>query len=219
MMYIMKFKKLLHRDVIKSCVFFLCVFAFSFFVLYLLGFVPNELKEESISATSTGTASTTVVGQKQYELPVRIAIEKIGVNAVVQNPTTTNVYELDDLLLHGAVRYPGSGFPGEGNMFLFGHSTGLKLVKNQAFKTFNDLRKLVAGDEVLVYSDSRVYTYKVNNVKLTKDTDVLVDFSVKKNMLTLSTCNTFGQKEERYVVEADYVRSAEISKPIKNADL
>jgi LPXTG-site transpeptidase (sortase) family protein len=200
----MKLGKFFHRDVIKTSIFFLCVFAISFFALYLLGFVPNEMKEESVVTLPTNPTATTT-SKKQSEMPIRITIEKIGVDALVQNPTTTNVYALDDLLLHGAVRYPGSGLPGEGNMFFFGHSTGLTLVHNQAFKTFNNLRKLVAGDMISVYSDKHIYTYKVNNVKLAKSSDVLVDFSVKKNMLTLSTCNTFGQKEERYVVEADYV--------------
>lgn len=200
----MRSGKILHRSTIKTSIFFLCVFALSFFVLYLLNLVPNELKDQNIAAEPTGTASTTTIGKKQYELPVRITIEKIGVNSIVQNPTTTNVYALDELLLKGVVRYPGSGLPGEGNMFFFGHSTGLKLVNNQAFKAFNNLKNLVKGDTILVYSDNHVYTYKVNNVELANSKDVLVDFSVKKNMLTLSTCNTFGQKEERYVVEADY---------------
>lgn len=201
----MKFIKILHKDAVKTAIFFLCVFAISFTVLYFLDMVPNEIREQDITVKSSGVASTTTVGKKQYELPVKIIIEKIGVNSIIQNPTTTNIYTLDELLLKGVVRYPGSGLPGEGNMFLFGHSTGLKVVKNQAFKAFNNLKNLAAGDVISVYSDKHVYTYKVNNVKLAKSSDVLVDFSVKKNMLTLSTCNTFGQKEDRYVVEADYV--------------
>ena len=206
-MHYMKLEKTLHKDAIKTSVFFLCVFAISFFVLYLLNFVPNELKDQSLPASPNGTDPTIAIGHSQYELPLRISIEKIGVDSIVQNPTTTNIYALDDLLLHGVVRYPGSGLPGKGNMFLFGHSTGLKLVKNQAFREFNNLKNLVAGDVILVYSGKHIFTYKVNNVKLVNSNDVTIDFSVKKNMLTLSTCNTFGQKEERYVVEADFVGS------------
>lgn len=204
----MKLKNLWHKDIVKTSVFFLGVFVVSFFVLYSLNFVPDEIKDQNITTEPAGVVATTTINKKQYELPIKITIEKIGVNSIVQNPTTTNVYALDDLLLHGAVRYPGSGLPGEGNMFMFAHSTGIKIVKNQAFKAFNNLKNLVAGDKILVYSENHVFTYKVNNVKLAKSSDVLVDFSVKKNMLTLSTCNTFGQKEERYVVEADYVGSA-----------
>ena len=183
----------------------MCIFVVSFVALYFLGFVPNELQDKSTVSSSVDTASTTVVNKKQYELPVRITIEKIGVNTIVQNTDTTNIYALDELLLNGVVRYPGSGLPGEGNMFFFGHSTGLRVVNNQAFRAFNNLKDLVAGDMISVYGDKHLYTYKVNNVKLANSEDVLVDFSIKKNMLTLSTCNTFGQKQERYVVEADFV--------------
>lgn len=204
----MKSKKVLNKDLVKTSIFFLCVFAVSFLVLYLLNFVPNELQDQNITTPPSDTASTTTVGNKKYELPVRISIEKIGVNSIVQNPTTTNIYTLDDLLLHGVVRYPGSGLPGQGNMFFFGHSTGLKLVNNQAFREFNGFKNLVAGDTILVYGDTHVFTYKVNNVRMVNADEVLVDFSVKKNMLTLSTCNTFGQKQQRYVVEADYVGSS-----------
>jgi len=201
-------KKGLNRDAVITTIFFLVVFAISFAVLYLLNFVPNELQDQNITTEPTDVASTTIVNKKEYELPIRISIEKIDVNSIVQNPTTTNIYALDDLLLHGVVRYPGSGLPGEGNMFFFGHSTGLKIVNNQAFKEFNGLKNLLAGDKISVYSDKHIYTYTVNNVRLANSSDVLVDFSVKKNMLTLSTCNTFGQKQERYVVEADFVGSS-----------
>jgi LPXTG-site transpeptidase (sortase) family protein len=194
----------------KASIFFVSVFAISFTVLYLLNFVPNELKDQDISVEPSAVVATTTINKKQYELPLRISIEKIGVNSVIQNPNTTNIYALDELLLKGVVRYPGSGVPAEGNMFLFGHSTGLKVVKNQAFKAFNNLKNLVAGDVISVYTEKNVYLYVVNNVKLVDSNNALVDFSVKKTMLTLSTCNTFGQKEERYVVEADYFESKPI---------
>ena len=204
----MNFKHFSTKDAVKVSIFFLCVFVVSFTILYLLNFVPSELQDQNITTEPTDVASTTTIGNKQYELPIRISIEKIGVNSIVQNPSTTNIDSLDDLLLHGVVRYPGSGLPGVGNMFFFGHSTGLKIVNNQAFKEFNGLKNLAAGDTILVYSDKHVYTYVVNNVKMAKSSDITVDFSVKRNMLTLSTCNTFAAKEDRYVVEADFVKSS-----------
>ena len=38
--------------------------------------------------------------------------------------------------------------------------------------------------------------------------EALVEFSNDVNMLTLSTCNSFGRKDDRYVVEADLVSTA-----------
>lgn len=144
------------------------------------------------------------------EIPQRIVIDKAGVDAVIRNPESTSVSVLDQELAYGAVRYPGSGLPGEGNMFLFGHSSGLPFVRNQAYKTFNGIQFLERGDRILIYSDNHEYEYRVLRVKLVDKDEALVSFNGSQHMLTLSTCNTFGEKQERFVVEADFVRSRSI---------
>ena len=138
------------------------------------------------------------------------SIEKVDVDTEIRNPNVTDISVLDDELQYGAVHYPGSGTPGNGNMFLFGHSSSLPLVRNQSYKTFNGIQHLEKGDEVVIYSENQKHTYKVLNVELVSAEEALVDFSVQKNMLTLSTCNNFGEKQERFVVEADYVKSQAI---------
>lgn len=191
--------------------------------LYLVGGVPQELRavdtsintpqvvQTTPSKTQTNIATgTTKINQNQGELPLRIIIEKIGVNTPVLNPTQTSNDVLNTNLLKGAVRYPGSGTLANGNMFIFGHSTGIRLVNNQAFKAFNNLKNLNPNDEIKVQSGSREYTYKVTHVSLADSEDVWVDLSSTKNMLTISTCNTFGEKQERFVVQALYVSSKAI---------
>jgi len=139
------------------------------------------------------------------ETPIRIVAEKAGVDTRIENPASDNVATLDQALTLGAVRYPGSGFPGKGNMFLFGHSSHLSFVRNQAYKAFNNIENLNNGDIIQVYSESNEYRYRVTSVRLDKDSEVLVDFSNDKNMLTLSTCDNFGGKQDRFVVEAEFV--------------
>jgi LPXTG-site transpeptidase (sortase) family protein len=201
---------------------------FSFATLYALNAVPNELvlidePETPAVTTSTPTkpvvttpttpttsASTQVLPHNSApvstgEQPVRVLIPKIGIDTLVLNPLTTNANVLNDNLLRGAVHYPGSGTLGNGNVFIFGHSTGLKLVNNQAYKTFNNLKTLNPDDLIQVRSNDREYTYKVTSVTLVDSDKELVDFSTNKNMLTISTCNVFGEKQERFVVEAIYV--------------
>jgi len=189
---------------------FLLIFAVSFTVLYVLNFVPSEIQNEDITTVPFNIASTTTVGKKQVELPIKITIDKIGVDSIIQNPDTTNIYTLDDLLLHGAVRYPGSGVPGEGNMFLFGHSTSFKIVHNKAYQTFDNLKDLKAGDIITVYSTTKKYNYAVTGVSLVHSQDAVIDIGSKKNMITLSSCNTLGAKEDRYLVQGDYVGSSAI---------
>ena len=133
----------------------------TFIGLYLIGGVPAELRtvDSTVDSTdstevvqnptqngtaviATGTAPVRTVG----ELPTRIIIDKIGVNTAVLNPTSNKNSVLDENLLKGAVRYPGSGTLGNGNVFLFGHSTGIRIVNNQAFKAFNNLKSLNPND-------------------------------------------------------------------------
>ncbi len=193
--------------------FFVFIFSASFGLLYMLGLVPPELQfTDTPEQTSTlqPWEQTQAVPAEQGELPTKIVIDKVGVNATIENPSTTNAAVLDDSLTRGAVRYPGSGLLGKGNLFLFGHSTSFKVVHNQAYKTFNNLKSLVAGDQIYVYSATKKYTYSVRTVTLVDSNEAWIDVSSKDNMLTLSTCNTFGAKEERYVVQADYVRSDSI---------
>ncbi len=88
-------------------------------------------------------------------------------------------------------------------MFLFGHSTNWQVVQNQAYKTFNGLEKLVRGDTITIWGeDGEQYTYTVERVSLLDDDDAFVDFATEGRRLTLATCNTFGEKQERWVVEA-----------------
>ncbi len=145
-------------------------------------------------------------GDTMYaEEPIRLVISSIGVDTVVSNPKTTAFETLDAALTRSAVRYPGSGLPGLGNMFIFGHSTGFSVVQNQAYKVFNKLKDVRQGATVTVYSKSATYEYKVTSVRLVDKTKALVEFDTKNNMLTLSTCDSFGREQDRYVVEADLV--------------
>lgn len=187
---------------------FIGFFFVSYFALYLAGLIPEEFKDVPASTEPPAfiKALQTSTDPSLGEEPVRVVIEKVGVNTVVHNPATRSVIALDELLKSGAVRYPGSGVLASGNMFVFGHSTSLAVVHNQAYKTFNGLGNLVAGDEITVYSTTKKYIYRVKSVRVEQSDLALVDLSTKERMLTLATCNTLGAKEERFVVEADYIR-------------
>ncbi len=190
--------------------FFLYLFIIlimTFSILYLFGLVPTELK--SIIGREPVVESK---GGRIGELPLSIKIPIIGVDASVYNPATTSAEVLDDYLLKGAVRYPGSGLlSGDGNIFIFGHNTGLPIVNNQAFKTFNGIKNLKAGDLIQVFSDKYEYDYKVTSLKMVGADKALVEFNTKSEMLTISTCNNFGAKSDRYVVESVFVTKKNIN--------
>jgi len=181
------------------------ILTITFSTLYLFGLVPAEFKSLIIGRDPVKESKGNQVNQIG-ELPLSIKIPNIGVDAQIYNPATTSAEVLNNYLLEGAVRYPGSGLlGGTGNVFIFGHSTGFKLVNNQAYKTFNGLQNLKKDDLIHVFSNKYEYVYKVLNVTMVSADKALVEFNTKSEMLTLSTCNNFGEKSDRYVVESEFV--------------
>ena len=111
------------------------------------------------------------------------------------------------------MRYPTSARLGEtGNVVIFGHSSYLPVVGNQAYKAFNGIQKLVAGDTITVYSSGTAYTYQVRDVaKESAASDAGIDLAVTGRVLTLATCDSFGAKSDRFIVTADFVESHSVS--------
>jgi len=194
---------------------FAVVFLASIGVLKQLDLLP-EVVVAGATPSTTLTASPLVALTVQAvvpELPTKVEIPAINLTTTVENPTTTNIEALDELLLKGSVRYPTSAKLGEvGNLVLFGHSSYLPVVLNQAYKTFNGIQKLVAGDVVIVYSTRTAYTYRVRSVaKESVTNDAGIDLAVTGRVLTLATCDSFGAKADRFVVTADFVESHSIA--------
>ncbi|MDP1689922.1 MAG: sortase [bacterium] len=197
---------------------FLGLFVFallgSIVVLARLDLLPSISATEAAIAAVPSPNSTLNAPKiaEVVELPARIEIPAIGLSASISNPTATNIEILDEKLLAGAVRYPTSASLGEtGNVVLFGHSSYLPIVGNQAYKTFNGIQKLSAGDVVTVYSVGTAYTYRVKSVaKESAASGAGIDLAVSGRVLTLATCNSFGTKTDRFVVVADFVESHSI---------
>jgi len=173
-----------------------------------LSSLPQLGEETPTNGSSVQSAEPTAIAE-----PGRILINGVDIDLPVLNPESTNIAVLDEALLHGAVRYPGSARLGEdGNLFIFGHSSGLPVVRNQMFKAFNRIPELEEGDVITVIGGGFEYVYRVTAIRLTDVDEELVDLSQKNGKkLTISTCNSFGSKSERWVIEADFVGSYESS--------
>lgn len=192
-----------------AVIFLVCVF-----MLARLGLLPDAPPAGATPTVTLATDSSVSANASAdaVELPTRITIPAIRLAVTVSNPEMTDVGVLDGLLLKGAVRYPTSAKLGAaGNVVFFGHSSYLPVVGNQAYKTFNGIQKLVAGDVVTVYSLDKAYTYRVRSVAKESANDGVIPLSVAGSVLTLSTCDSFGAKTDRFVVVADFVESHSIS--------
>jgi len=200
---------------------FLVVFFLSFSSLLALDLVPTDDSDSSsttptvtltrsplIAASDSPLSPNALDAFGSGEQPVKIEIPSIKLSASVSNPDTTDVNTLDGYLLKGAVRYPSSALLGEnGNVVLFGHSSYLPIVNNLAYKTFDGIQKLKAGDTITVSSSDRAYTYAVDTVEKESADSAAIPLDVTGAKLTLSTCDSFGEKSDRFVVTATLVES------------
>ena len=191
-------------------------------ILFALDFYPEPKLEENTqsealtaitasektSESKANVESKTVESKKTIpvgdELPARIVIPKSNTDVIVLNPESLDMNDLDAALLDGVVRHPQSAhFTDEGNILIFGHSSYLPTVFNKNFQAFNGVQNLLWGDEVTLYSkDGIEYKYRVNRVYKVKASETIIDNARGKAKLTIVTCNSFGSKDDRFIVEA-----------------
>ncbi len=210
----------------ESFFVFLAIFFVFSVILFLVDFVPEPIQVASEQPPNVPTVTISEVTRTQpvqnvnlvagptpavmnAEVglkPTRVVVKKVGVDTPVLNPLSTRLQDLDNALLSGAVRYPGTAHLNEeGSVVIFGHQSYLPVVRNQAFKAFNDLQELSPGDIVSVYAGDVEFRYSVRSVDLVTTDVGSIALETKGQTLTLVTCNSLGAKEERYIVRADLI--------------
>jgi LPXTG-site transpeptidase (sortase) family protein len=163
------------------------------------------------AADDAGVSSANGALNMNGELPTKVVIPEINVNAPVANPATTDVNTLDNYLSYGAARYPTSAtLDQQGNVILFGHSSYLPVIINQHYKTFDGIQNLAIGDTIYVYSSEHVFTYSVTSVQKENANDGSIPLTTVGHTLTLATCNSFATKSDRFVVTATLVSSSSL---------
>jgi LPXTG-site transpeptidase (sortase) family protein len=196
-------------------VFFVTVFL-SYLFLYIIDVYPepkegtttteNEMSEieqgtdvlDGVDVAPASDSEPTAEG----ELPVSITLESLSRTVNVLNSASADLATLEADLQSGVIRHPDSVKLGEkGNVVILGHSSYLPNVMNKNYQAFNGIQDMKWGEEITVMSQEKVYTYRVERVyKAT--TDEVVPVEGDTEMLTLVTCNVFGSKEDRYILEA-----------------
>ncbi|MCB9810035.1 sortase [Candidatus Nomurabacteria bacterium] len=204
---------------------FFLVFTVSYIVLLAVDFLPEPpATEESVVEEESEpveiVAETPIEEIEEVEVavenmepvfPVKINIEKIGKTIPVLNPSSRTIADLDAALLDGVVRHPDSAtLTQEGNVFILGHSSYLPKVFNKNFQAFNGIQDLAWGDIIEVYSEDKIYEYRVEKVYRASAQDVTVPIAGNGYHLTLATCNSFGSVDDRYIVEAKQIDIKEL---------
>jgi sortase A len=121
---------------------------------------------------------------------VRLQIPAIGVDhPVVQGDGW-------EQLKKGVGQHIGSPNPGQqGNLVLSAH--------NDVFgEIFRDLDKLKPGDEIIVFTSQRTFTYSVQQSQIVEPTQVEVMAPSQEPVVTLISCYPYLVDDKRYVITA-----------------
>lgn len=205
----------------RFLVAFFVIVLITYFILYVIDFIPEPIDKAPDSAvaaevveekndeddTTVAPVAATVVRDVD-PLPNKIIFDRLDRELTVLNPESREVADLDAALLNGVVRHPDSAdFVDTGNIFILGHSSYLPNVLNKNFQAFNGIQDLEWGDTVRVQSGDTEYTYRVDKVFEAKASEVVVPMDDTKAKLTLATCDSFGSKDDRFIVEAVLVKT------------
>lgn len=213
------YRRLYARKVAFLTVFF-AVILLSYSILFIVDFIPEPIKERDVAeesvvveevVTQEEVAQLVVVPKVDSPLPLKIIFDTLNKEVKVNNPESHTIADLDASLLTGAVRHPDSAdFQADGNIFILGHSSYLPNVFNKNFQAFNGIQDLKWGDKIRLQSDGMEYVYQVKKVYKAKATEVFVPETPGEAKLTLATCNSFGTKDDRFMVESVLIGSYSI---------
>ena len=137
----------------------------------------------------------------------RIVIPSINLDTVVKYVPFSGYTWLIGGLKQEVAWMGDTSWPGLGsNTGLAGH---VDLVDGSAGPFWN-LKELKAGDQVQVYTQQKVYTYRVREQRVVSDTDMSVIAASNSPMLTLITCTDWSTELRTYlqrlVVLAEFVQ-------------
>lgn len=195
------YKLTTHMRAFAFAITFIFFFCLTYVFLGLVDALPNPPE-----GTDTEPAAVQQnIPADTRELPVRIVIPDIGTDWRILNPTGTDLDTLNRAVDEAPMRWPTSALLGQdGTVALFGHSSRLPIVRNQAYKAFNDIENLKKGQVVSVYSATTEYRYKVVGIRVASAEEDVVELPADGKYLVLVTCDTFGSKSDRFVVRADF---------------
>ncbi len=200
------------------------VFFFSLSAADSIGFVPDYIDGTS-PADSTSQSSDSVAlanlpqlgvsnepaTQTAAILPEHITIDSVGLDLPVQNPATTDVNALDNLLKQGPAHYgPSANLGVPGNIIIFAHSSHLPdiMIHNKMYQAFNQIPNVQPGASVAITgSDGKTYLYSVDSVvKADTNDGTTIPLVVSSgSKLTLVTCDTLTGVSARFILTASFV--------------
>ena len=125
-----------------------------------------------------------------------LSIPKINLTVAVNEGTN------DDTLRYAVGHFPKTAMPGEsGNICIAGHRSYTYA------EYFNRLNEINAGDDIIVKSKGRAFTYKVSKTEVVKPSQVSVLEQTKNATITLVTCTPIRVGTHRLIIKGTLVNS------------
>jgi sortase A len=135
-----------------------------------------------------------------------ISIPQINVKAPVIFEPSYEESKVQLALRRGVVKFATTADPGQnGNVVIFGHSSGQPWAPGDYKFVFTMLEKLESGDKIYIDYKGTRYIYRMTNSQVVMPNEVQVLNSTGKPMLTLITCTPVGTSQKRLVVRAEQI--------------
>lgn len=177
----------------------------------LTGVAPNIPISIPVSAAVVNDSSynPTNTAVKQYYLDIP-AIDVSNVPVATVNIPTNEAVIVDqnyfrDYLRQGVVHYPGTALPSQdGNVVIFGHSSGYAWDSNKYKTVFAPLHDVNIGQKIVISGGQKdiVYDIKAKFIVSPDEVSVLDQHSNTKT-ITLITCTPIGTNDSRLIVQAE----------------
>jgi sortase A len=180
----------------------------------IFGFFNSELISGKIAyymysrhAHVAASDSQTIAAPVDVNAPSKLTINKINITApVIYDQSTVDESAFQKALQSGVVHYPNTALPGkEGNVVIFGHSSGQWWAPGQFKFIFTLLDKVRIDDKIFLEYQGVRYVYRVNNILIVEPTDLSVLNQNAGHTLTLITCSPVGTSSKRLIVQATQV--------------
>ena len=147
--------------------------------------------------------SITMSTKIDVNAPSEIKISSLGITAPVIDEPSIREADIQNSLKSGVVHYANTAYPGQnGNVVIFGHSSGVIWTAGDYKFVFTRLNALKSDDLVNVSFKGVQYTYKVTDSTVVPPTDFSVVQQTSTPQLTLITCTPGGTNKNRLVIHA-----------------
>lgn len=140
------------------------------------------------------------------KLQNHIVIPKIDVNVPVVWSTALSEEDRLRDLNQGVIHYVETAYPGnKGNMVIAGHSSAIGWESATYGTAFSLLDKLSPGDDIFLYYQSKVFSYKVRGYTIDRPNQEQYLAYSEFPMMTLISCFPIGDNAKRLYLQADLI--------------